>query len=74
MMSPKYLFASIQLYNVGLTTTKLVILILYRKVFISRGVHVISNVIITLVTLYGIETLLMGIFTCTPVRLIGMSP
>jgi len=67
-MSLKYLFASIQLYNVGLTTTKLAILILYRKIFISRRVYIITSVLITLVILYAIETLLTGIFTCYPIQ------
>lgn len=67
-MSLKYLFASIHCYNVGLTTTKLAILILYRRVFVVKGMLRASVVLMVVVVLYGLSTIISGIFYCIPVH------
>ncbi|PGH18990.1 hypothetical protein AJ79_00023 [Helicocarpus griseus UAMH5409] len=67
-MSLKYLFASIILYNLSLTFTKLAILLLYRRIFALSTTHTVSIGLIIFVAAYGAETLFTGMFTCIPVQ------
>ena len=67
-MSFKYLFASIHFYNIGLTTTKLAILILYRRIFVVKGMQRTSVVLMVIVVLYGLSCIISGIFYCIPVQ------
>ncbi|KAK2761722.1 hypothetical protein FQN54_001550 [Arachnomyces sp. PD_36] len=67
-MSLKYLFASIHCYNVGLTTTKLAILILYRRIFVVKGMQITSIVLMVIVVLYGLSTIISGIWYCIPIE------
>lgn len=68
VVSLKYLYASIILYSLALSLTKLAILILYRRIFLFRRTQVVCNVLIAFVALLCIESVLTGTFTCIPVQ------
>lgn len=61
------LFASILLYNFGLTLTKISILLQYLRITISRPVRIVCWCFLWFAVLYCIETFFAGVFQCIPV-------
>ncbi|KAF3171388.1 hypothetical protein TWF225_010567 [Orbilia oligospora] len=68
VISMKFLYASIQTYNIGLTLTKVSILCQYLRLFPVGNVPLVCKVSITVVICYGIECFFTGIFTCVPIE------
>lgn len=65
--SLKALYASILFYNLGLTFTKLSILLQYRRICVSKILMRVIHLLMGCVTLYGFWTVISAIFNCVPV-------
>jgi hypothetical protein len=55
-------------YAVALTIIKISILLLYISLFPTEGIRLAARIIGALCLAWGIETALVGIFSCNPVR------
>ncbi|KFY36023.1 hypothetical protein V494_05383 [Pseudogymnoascus sp. VKM F-4513 (FW-928)] len=65
----KYLYFSILAYCTALTLTKMSILLQLRRIFgVNKSMHYATLTMMVVVMAYGIESVTIGIFTCTPVR------
>jgi hypothetical protein len=62
------LFAGCILYAATITVIKISILLLYRSLFPTPGIDLATKIIGSISIAWGIETALVGIFSCTPVR------
>jgi hypothetical protein len=60
-------WASVWLYNLSLTFTKISILIQYLRIFVNRRFFIVCMVALGIVTIYGTWTFFGSIFLCTPV-------
>ncbi|KAF2454920.1 hypothetical protein BDY21DRAFT_373789 [Lineolata rhizophorae] len=69
MHSLQALYASIIVYNFGLTFTKLSILIQFLRIFVTKSVRRACFVMIGVVVVYGFWTVLSAILNCIPVDL-----
>ncbi|KAF2689161.1 hypothetical protein K458DRAFT_291797 [Lentithecium fluviatile CBS 122367] len=65
--SQKAFWASIWLYNVALTTTKISILFQYLRIFSGRRFRIACFVMLAIVAIWGTWTLFGSIFLCSPV-------
>ncbi|KAF2463544.1 uncharacterized protein BDR25DRAFT_165387, partial [Lindgomyces ingoldianus] len=65
--SLKALFASIMMYNFGLTFTKVSIVLQYLRITIDRGVRRACWALLIFTILNGVQTFLTGILSCYPV-------
>jgi hypothetical protein len=63
----KAFWASIWLYNLSLTFTKVSILLQYLRIFPTRRFRIVCCVVLGFVILYGLWTFLGSVFICTPV-------
>ncbi|KAF2005282.1 hypothetical protein P154DRAFT_425083 [Amniculicola lignicola CBS 123094] len=63
----KAFWASMWIYNLALTFTKVSILVQYHRIFATRHFRIICRSVLGVVAAYGIWTLLGSIFICTPV-------
>jgi hypothetical protein len=61
------LFASIMMYNFGLTCTKVSIILQYLRVTIDKGVRDGCRVLLYVTVLNCSQTFITGIFSCYPV-------
>ncbi|KAK6524936.1 hypothetical protein TWF281_011826 [Arthrobotrys megalospora] len=68
IVSMKFLYASIQTYNLGLTLTKVSILFQYLRLFPVGNVPLACKITAAVVICYGIECFFTGIFTCVPIE------
>ena len=66
--SQKAFWASIWLYNFGLTTTKIAILFQYLRIFSGRHFRIATYTVLAFVSIYGTWTLFGSIFLCSPVN------
>ncbi|OBT66314.1 hypothetical protein VE03_04330 [Pseudogymnoascus sp. 23342-1-I1] len=65
----KYLYFSILAYCTALTLTKMSILLQLHRIFgVNKHMYIATLVMMAVVIAYGIESVTVGIFTCTPVR------
>ena len=64
----QFLYASIILYNLALTSIKCSIILLYLRLFSSRASKRICYALLAIMSAYGIETFFAGLFTCTPIE------
>ncbi|KAF7514541.1 hypothetical protein G7054_g15224 [Neopestalotiopsis clavispora] len=55
-------------YGIGFTTIKLSILLLYRRIFVTRLVKVGSLILSVFVILWGIAFIIVCIFDCKPIH------
>jgi hypothetical protein len=62
------LYVGCVLYAVSLAVIKISILLLYRSLFPTRGMDVATKIIGLISIAWGLETALVGIFSCTPVE------
>lgn len=68
--NPQFLFAEDVLYSIALTCTKISILLLYNTIFPtapSPGFRLAAYLTSALCFAWGLSTLLVGIFSCTPI-------
>lgn len=66
--SQKAFWASVWMYNLSLTVTKISILVQYLRLFPTRRFRIVCYVVLGIVTAYGVWTLFGNIFICTPVE------
>ncbi|OBT45571.1 hypothetical protein VE00_03497 [Pseudogymnoascus sp. WSF 3629] len=65
----KYLYFSILAYCTAITLTKISILLQLHRIFgVNKLMHFATLIMMAVVMSYGIESVTIGIFTCTPVR------
>lgn len=64
----QFFYASIPIYNLSLTFTKISILLLYRRIFIGYHTRVAINILLCIIVLYGLSTFWSAIFTCYPIQ------
>jgi hypothetical protein len=62
------LYVGCILYAVAMTVIKISILLLYRSLFPTAKIRLATNMIGAISIVWGSETALVGIFSCTPVR------
>ncbi|KAF2659451.1 hypothetical protein K491DRAFT_564001, partial [Lophiostoma macrostomum CBS 122681] len=67
LTSGQAFWASVWLYNLSLTLTKISILIQYLQIFPTRRFRIICTVALGVVVVYGTWTFFGSIFLCTPV-------
>lgn len=60
-------YCSILVYNVSLAFTKASILLQYRRVFQTRRFRFWCNIVLVLVSIYGLWTTVSGILACWPI-------
>lgn len=56
------------LYAISLSATKVSILLLFRSLFPTPGVNLVIKIIGALCIGWGIESALVGIFSCAPIQ------
>lgn len=64
----QYLFWSILFYNFSLTSTKISILLQYRRIFIVGEMRIPLHIVMGLCIAWGITIILVSVFSCVPVR------
>ena len=62
------LYVGCILYAVTIAVIKISILLLYRSLFPTPGINLATKIIGALSIAWGIETALVGIFSCRPIR------
>jgi hypothetical protein len=62
------LYVGCVLYAIVIAVIKISILLLYRSLFPTPGIDLATKIIGVTSIAWGIETALVGIFSCTPVR------
>jgi len=62
------LYVGCVLYAIVIAVIKISILLLYRSLFPTPGIDLATKIIGATSIAWGIETALVGIFSCTPVR------
>lgn len=62
------LFVGCFLYASAISLIKISILLLYRLLFPTPGIKLATKIIGAISVVWGVETSLVGIFSCTPVR------
>jgi hypothetical protein len=62
------LYVGCILYAVVIAVIKISILVLYRSLFPTPGINLATKIIGAISIAWGIETALVGTFSCTPVR------
>jgi hypothetical protein len=62
------LYVGCILYAVAIAVIKISILLLYRSLFPTPGIDLATKIIGAISMAWGIETALVGTFSCTPVR------
>lgn len=63
----QYLFAISMIYFTGVNLPKLAILVLYKRLFPNKGLHLVINVIIGAIVLYIAITFLIILLACRPI-------
>src|SRR5277367_3588805 len=62
------LYVGCILYAVAIAVIKISILLLYRSLFPTPGIDLATKIIGAISIAWGIETALVGIFSCMPVK------
>lgn len=62
------LYINEQTFGVAVAVVKFAVLLLYRRIFITRGFRISTTIVAVLITLWVIVKGLVGAFQCTPVR------
>jgi len=60
----KILFIQPILLMFDLATTKISVLLFYRRIFITKRFTLVANILLAVVTMWGIASILVSIFDC----------
>lgn len=64
----KSLYISLSTYNLSLGTTKLAVLMQYRRIFLTDHFHIYNSICIVLIIAYTFSTVTPCLFICWPVQ------
>jgi hypothetical protein len=62
------LYVGCVMYAIAIAIIKISILLLYRSLFPTAGINLATKIIGAISILWGFETTLVGIFSCTPIK------